>query len=58
MWCLTAHAAIAVGDRPAMRRAQAALGPACHEQAGAGTGLFTLGPVSAFLDGLEHALGR
>ncbi|CAM3383968.1 AfsR/SARP family transcriptional regulator [Occultella aeris] len=58
MWCLIAHAAIAVGDRPTMRRAKAALGPAAEEQAGAGTGLFTLGPVSAYLAGLERALGR
>jgi DNA-binding SARP family transcriptional activator len=58
MWCLSAHAALAVGHRPTMRRAHAALGPAVHEQAGAGTGLFTLGPVSAYLAELERALDR
>ncbi|WP_206185110.1 AfsR/SARP family transcriptional regulator [Thermoactinospora rubra] len=57
MWCLVARAAVAVGDREAMRRARAALEPAAGELAGAGSGLLTLGPVSAHLAALAAALG-
>lgn len=49
LWCLAARAAIAVGDRNTMRRAFTALTPAAAEFAGAGSGLFTTGPVSAYL---------
>ncbi|MFL6053280.1 MAG: hypothetical protein ACJ72W_10250 [Actinoallomurus sp.] len=38
LWCLTARAALAVGDREAMARAYAALFPAAAELAGAGSG--------------------
>ncbi|MGP3963400.1 BTAD domain-containing putative transcriptional regulator [Nonomuraea sp. 3N208] len=57
MWCLVARAAVAVGDREAMRRARAALEPAAGELAGAGSGLLTLGPVSGHLAAVATALG-
>ncbi|MFE5813442.1 BTAD domain-containing putative transcriptional regulator [Streptomyces sp. NPDC056479] len=53
LWCLTARAAAALGDRRTMARAHAALTPAADELAGAGSGLLTLGPVPAYLH--EHA---
>lgn len=49
LWCLTARAAATLGDRRTMARAHAALGTAADELAGAGSGLLTLGPVSAYL---------
>ncbi|MFJ8632246.1 BTAD domain-containing putative transcriptional regulator [Streptomyces sp. NPDC093568] len=49
LWCLTARAAENLGDRRITARARAALAPAVHELAGAGSGLLTLGPVSAYL---------
>jgi DNA-binding SARP family transcriptional activator len=49
LWCLTARAAIAVGDRETMERAHTALTPAAGELAGAGSGLLTLGPVAEHL---------
>jgi len=51
-----AHAALALGDRDSMQRAYTALTPAEAEIAGAGTGLFTLGPVSRYLQELAEAL--
>ncbi|MEW2442885.1 BTAD domain-containing putative transcriptional regulator [Micromonospora marina] len=56
LWCLTGHAAVALGDRDAMLRARAALAPAAHELAGAGSGLLTAGPVAVHLDRLDAAL--
>lgn len=56
MWCLTARAAIALGNRPVMQRAAAALGPAATELAGAGSGLIAFGPVSRQLDELAAVL--
>jgi hypothetical protein len=56
MWCLTARAAIALGNRPVMQRAAAALEPAARELAGAGSGLVAFGPVSRQLDELAAAL--
>ena len=58
LWCLTARAAITLGDRETMQRAHAELTPAAAELAGAGSGLLTLGPVSAHLDDLATALRR
>jgi hypothetical protein len=58
LWCLTARAAIAVGDRETMERAYVELTPATAELAGAGSGLFTLGPVSKHLTDLAAALHR
>ncbi|MFC4587223.1 AfsR/SARP family transcriptional regulator [Sphaerisporangium corydalis] len=56
LWCLAGRAAAAVGDRATMERAHAALTPAAGELAGAGSGLLTLGPVSAHLDAIAAAL--
>lgn len=58
LWCLTARAALALGDRPALARAHTALSPAANELAGAGSGLLTLGPVSAFLHDITAVVGR
>ncbi|WP_018506090.1 BTAD domain-containing putative transcriptional regulator [Parafrankia discariae] len=58
LWCLTAQAAIAVGDRETMERASIDLAPAAAELAGAGSGLLTLGPVSKHLSDLAAALRR
>lgn len=55
-WCLTARAALAVDDRPAMRRALDALGPAEGELGGAQTGMLTLGPVADHRRDLSRAL--
>ncbi|NES38291.1 SARP family transcriptional regulator [Micromonospora sp. PPF5-17] len=52
LWCLTAHAAIALGEPAVMRRARTELAPAAREIAGAGSGLLTVGPVSGHLDRL------
>jgi hypothetical protein len=56
LWCLTARAAATLGDRRTMARAHAALTPAANELAGAGSGLLTLGPVSAYLEGHAHRM--
>lgn len=56
LWCLTARAALTLGDRRTMARAHTALTPAANELAGAGSGLLTLGPVSTYLNDLETAL--
>ncbi len=56
LWCLTARAAIAVGDRNTMERAHTELTPAATELAGAGSGLLTVGPVSTHLGELAAAL--
>ena len=50
--CLLATAAIRLRDDELKHRARAALLPAKDEQA-AGTGLFTFGPISRFLDDLS-----
>jgi hypothetical protein len=55
LWCLTAHAAVAVGDGAMMQRAREALLPAAGELAGAGSGLLTLGPVAEHLAALDAA---
>ncbi|MFG3554409.1 BTAD domain-containing putative transcriptional regulator [Micromonospora sp. NPDC047557] len=55
--CLTARAALAVGDRPTMERVAAALRPAAGELA-AGSGVLTVGPVAGHLADLATALGR
>jgi DNA-binding SARP family transcriptional activator len=56
LWCLAGRAAIDLGDREIVRRAYDALLPAASERAGAGSGLFTLGPVYRYLDELAAAL--
>ncbi|MEU8331229.1 BTAD domain-containing putative transcriptional regulator [Micromonospora sp. NPDC048839] len=55
--CLTARAALAVGDRPTMERVATALRPAAAELA-AGSGMVTAGPVAGHLAELATALGR
>ncbi|WP_330186062.1 AfsR/SARP family transcriptional regulator [Dactylosporangium sp. AC04546] len=58
LWSLYARAAVAVGDRAAMRRARLALAPAAGEWAGAASGMLTVGPVSDVLRTLDETLGR
>ncbi|MCP2244306.1 BTAD domain-containing putative transcriptional regulator [Lentzea aerocolonigenes] len=50
--CLLAMAAVRLDDPELRSRARAMLLPAKDELAGAGTGLFTFGPVGTFLDEL------
>ncbi|GAA4536088.1 BTAD domain-containing putative transcriptional regulator [Amycolatopsis samaneae] len=54
--CLTAVAALGVGDKALARRTYDALLPAVGELAGAGSGLVTLGPVARHLADLADAL--
>jgi len=56
--CLTARAALALGDRTTMQHAYTELLPATDELAGAGSGVLTLGPVAHHLGALATALGR
>lgn len=51
LWCVVAQAALETGHDAALARARAALEPARHEVAGAGSGLLTVGPVARWLDG-------
>jgi DNA-binding SARP family transcriptional activator len=55
--CLTARAALALGDRATMSRVYTELVPAAGELAGAGSGVLTLGPVADHLGDLAAALG-
>ncbi|CAL9462349.1 hypothetical protein SUDANB32_02656 [Streptomyces sp. enrichment culture] len=50
LWCLTARAAVRLGDRDTAARAVAALRDARAEHAGAASGLLTLGPVATYLE--------
>ncbi|WP_326613186.1 winged helix-turn-helix domain-containing protein [Streptomyces scopuliridis] len=52
LWCLTARAAVLLGDRATIRRAHSELAPAAGELAGAGSGLLSLGPVARYLEEL------
>jgi DNA-binding SARP family transcriptional activator len=52
--CLLAMAAVRLDDPQLRTRARAMLLPAKDELAGAGTGLFTFGPVATFLDELDR----
>ncbi|MGC0386914.1 BTAD domain-containing putative transcriptional regulator [Streptomyces sp. SAI-129] len=54
--CAEAALALALGDRPALRRTHDRLLPASGELAGAGSGLLTFGPVDGWLDALGRAL--
>jgi hypothetical protein len=54
--CLTARAAIALGDRAATRRVHDELLPAAGELAGAGSGVLTFGPVAGVLGALAAGL--
>ncbi|MFF1610538.1 SARP family transcriptional regulator, partial [Amycolatopsis sp. NPDC058278] len=49
MWCLTAHAAARLGERGVAARAATALRDARTEDAGAASGMLTLGPVARYL---------
>ncbi|MGW5134788.1 BTAD domain-containing putative transcriptional regulator [Streptomyces sp. NPDC004135] len=49
LWCLTARAAVHLGERGVAARAAAALRDARAEHAGAACGMLTLGPVARYL---------
>ncbi|OMI35223.1 AfsR/SARP family transcriptional regulator [Streptomyces sparsogenes] len=49
LWCLTARAAVRLGERGTAARAAAALREARAEHAGAASGMLTLGPVARYL---------
>lgn len=57
LWCLTARAAVRLGERGIAARAEAALRDARAEHAGAGSGLLTLGPVARYLAEAEACAG-
>ncbi|MGM7441177.1 SARP family transcriptional regulator, partial [Streptomyces tunisiensis] len=57
LWCLTARAAVRLGDRDTAARAATALRDARAEHAGAASGLLTLGPVAAYLEEAEECAG-
>lgn len=48
LWCLTARAAVQLGERDIAARAAEALHPANGEYAGAASGMLTLGPVACY----------
>ena len=56
--CLTARAALTLGDHATMEYVYAQLLPAADELAGAGSGVLTLGPVAQHLGDLATALGH
>jgi hypothetical protein len=56
LWCLTARAAVVVGDAAIARTACEALQPAAAEIAGAASGLLTAGPVRDYLTEAELLL--
>ncbi|EME97649.1 AfsR/SARP family transcriptional regulator [Streptomyces mobaraensis NBRC 13819 = DSM 40847] len=49
LWCLIAHAAARLDERPVAARAATALRPARSEDAGGASGMLTLGPVARYL---------
>ncbi|MEU5259690.1 BTAD domain-containing putative transcriptional regulator [Amycolatopsis sp. NPDC021455] len=49
MWCLTAHAAVRLGERGIAAVAAESLRDAAGEDAGAASGMLTLGPVARYL---------
>jgi hypothetical protein len=57
MWCLTARAAVRLGERGIAARAEAALRDAPAEHAGAAGGMLTLGPVARYLAEAEACAG-
>ncbi|MER7486273.1 AfsR/SARP family transcriptional regulator [Streptomyces sp. NPDC126497] len=57
MWCLTARAAVRLGERGIAARAGAALRDARTEHAGAACGMLTLGPVARYLAEAEACAG-
>ncbi|UIX32159.1 AfsR/SARP family transcriptional regulator [Streptomyces sp. GQFP] len=57
MWCLTARAAVRLGERGTAARAAASLRDAGTEHAGAAGGMLTLGPVALYLTEVEGCAG-
>ncbi|MET9862193.1 AfsR/SARP family transcriptional regulator [Streptomyces smyrnaeus] len=57
LWCLTAHAAVRLGERAIAARAATALRDARAEHAGAASGTLTLGPVARYLAEAEACAG-
>ncbi|HWD01712.1 MAG TPA: SARP family transcriptional regulator, partial [Amycolatopsis sp.] len=57
MWCLTADAAVRLDEREAAARATAVLRDAQAEDAGATSGMLTLGPVARYLANAEALAG-
>lgn len=55
-WCLTAAAAIRLGDKAVLHRARAALQDGVGELVGGSSGLVTLGPTARWLDRIDAAL--
>ncbi|MFI7386001.1 BTAD domain-containing putative transcriptional regulator [Streptomyces sp. NPDC049813] len=58
LWCLTARAAVSLDARPVAARAAAALREAAAEEAGAGCGMLTLGPVARYLEQARVCAGQ
>ncbi|WP_028721461.1 BTAD domain-containing putative transcriptional regulator [Patulibacter americanus] len=58
LWCLVARAATLLNDAETAERARVALEPAAAEIAGAGSGLFALGPVASYLGPAEPSSSR
>ncbi|MER5475975.1 AfsR/SARP family transcriptional regulator [Streptomyces sp. NPDC002734] len=57
MWCLTARAAVRLGEHEVAARSAAALRDARAEHAGAAGGMLTLGPVARYLAEAEACAG-
>ncbi|MFI5806817.1 BTAD domain-containing putative transcriptional regulator [Streptomyces sp. NPDC051561] len=57
MWCLTARAAVRLGEHAIAARAAVALRDARAEHAGAAGGMLTLGPVAHYLTEAEACAG-
>ncbi|WP_433211387.1 hypothetical protein [Microtetraspora malaysiensis] len=57
MWCLTARAAVRLGERGIAAHAEAVLRDACAEDAGAAGGMLALGPVARYLAEAEACAG-
>ncbi|MFI2612018.1 BTAD domain-containing putative transcriptional regulator [Kitasatospora sp. NPDC018619] len=57
LWCLTARAAVRLGERGPAARSAAALREARAEHAGAASGMLTLGPVARYLAEAEACAG-
>ena len=58
LWCLTAHAAALLDERKIAARAAHALRDAHTEDAGAASGMLTLGPVQRYLTEAEACAAR
>ena len=58
LWCLTAHAAALLDEREIAERAAQALRDARAEDAGAASGMLTLGPVQRYLTQAEACAAR